>query len=57
MNQSGPPIKLAVFLVACKRKPDQMAGFRSFALSRSLGPMSMLEWEKTYKEFLARPVR
>lgn len=48
------PVPLRVFEQVCGRKPDQMAGFKHFARTKT--PRTIPEWHTLYAEFLARPI-
>lgn len=50
------PVAVEVWLITSGLKLDQTAGFRHFARSRKLGPRAAPEWERVYREFLARLV-
>jgi len=51
------PIKLRVFLASSGLKPDQSAGFESFARNNKLGPMSIPQWHTELDKFFSRPVK
>ena len=38
-------------------KEDQVAGFRSYAKRKGLGPLTPTEWQSEFQKFMQRPVR
>lgn len=59
MTGSAGPKALALdtFLSLLGQKPDQVAGFRSWARAQGLGLMPQSEWRKAMAQFWAKPVR
>lgn len=55
-KSSRPGVKLEVFLRASGKRPDQMAGFRRWAINQGLKPMGIKDWRKEYARFLSLPV-
>jgi hypothetical protein len=51
-----PKVDLRVFIASGGIRWDQMAGFKSYATRRKMGPLSIPEWRTEYKRFTERPV-
>lgn len=49
-------VKLEVFLRVAGPKPDQLAGFRRWAMDNGLKQMDVENWRAEYEKFLRRPV-
>lgn len=57
MEDDGrPKVELRVFIASGGIRWDQMAGFKSYAKRNRMGPLSIPEWRKAFKEFMKRPV-
>lgn len=52
----GTRVAMRVYLAACSYRWDQMMGFKSYATTRKMGPLTMREWNEAYKDYLNRPV-
>jgi hypothetical protein len=52
-----PAIPLKVFVKVAGPKWDQMAGFLSYAKSKSMVPRTVPEWRAAYQTFLQKPVK
>ena len=48
---------LEVFCKLSGKKPDQIAGFRRYAISAKLKPMTILKWREKLVEFQNKPMR
>ena len=48
---------LAIFCQLSGKKPDQMAGFRRYALTNKIGPLTIPEWKKQLEAFQKKPMR
>lgn len=53
----GAVISLAVFIQLAGKKPDQVAGFKRWALNQGLKPMTVRQWRGKMVEFDNRPMR
>ena len=52
-----PACPLEVFCKLSGKKPDQIAGFRRYAISAKLKPMTILKWREKLVEFQNKPMR
>lgn len=52
-----PSVDLSVYLAVCGRKPDQMAGFKHYAIHNGFGPMPIELWRKKYIKFMKKPTK
>ena len=52
-----PLVQLRVFLKIAGPKPDQMAGFGSYAKRMGMGPMTALEWRDKLVAFGSKPIK
>lgn len=52
-----PTIALNVFCQLSGKKPDQIAGFRRYALNQKFHAMTVPQWREKLSEFENRPVR
>ena len=52
-----PLIPLTVFCTLSGKKPDQIAGFRRYAINQNLKPMTVPQWREELVKFANRPVR
>jgi len=55
-HDDGPKVALRVFAAAGGVRWDQLAGFRSYAARKKLGPFTMTEWRTALEEFQNTPV-
>lgn len=52
-----PSVPLKVFCQLSGKKPDQIAGFRRFALNQKLKAMTVPQWREQLVAFENRPMR
>ena len=52
-----PLVPLEIFCRLSGKKLDQMAGFRRFALTQKMKPMTIPQWRKALVAFENRPMR
>lgn len=51
-----PRVTLEVYVSACGKKEDQIAGFRRWAKTNTVKRQTIPEWEKLWETFLQRPM-
>jgi len=51
-----PRVALKVFIASGGIRWDQMAGFKSYATRKKMGPLSIPEWRKAFSDFMTRSV-
>jgi len=60
VNEQQPALPLIPLEVFCKlsgKKPDQIAGFRRYALSNQLKPKTIPEWREELIAFQNKPMQ
>lgn len=50
-----PLVPLVVFCNVSGKKPDQIAGFRRYALNKKFDPMTIPQWREKLVEFERKP--
>jgi hypothetical protein len=52
-----PKVPLNIYCNLSGKKFDQIAGFRSYAKSEKMGPMTIPQWKEKFIEFQKTPMR